>query len=134
MTTWSPAMSAKAEASGADASLNWRESSDPRKECCQFDFSGRRYIAHRIAGTTEIIKLSKRERTNRGGVQYRPLSMKGKAARLVLDFIECPKPRVAPSAGRISRPIGAAFLKKFTDNALASAEMGFGFPSSTNGS
>jgi len=60
--------------SAADARLNWRESADPRKECCQFDFNGRRYIAHRAV-------------TNRGGVQYWPLSMKGEAARSVLDFM-----------------------------------------------
>jgi len=79
-------MNAKADAYGAD-SLVWRESADPRKECCQFDFNGRRYIAHRAAGTTEVEIVSKRERTNRGGVQYWPLSMKGKAARVVLDFM-----------------------------------------------
>lgn len=65
--------------------MNWRTSADPRKECCQFEHNGRRYIAHRLTGTTEIIGVAKRERTNRAGVQYVPLSIKGAAARKVLE-------------------------------------------------
>lgn len=72
--------------------ITWKEAAGDirpgvKTEVCKFDFNGRRYIALRAAGSSDVLRLSKRERTNRSGVQYWPLNLSGKAARVVLDFM-----------------------------------------------
>jgi len=57
-----------------------------KTEVCKFDYNGRRYLAYRdTAGN--LLAISKRERSNRQGVFYTRLNLKGAAARKILPLL-----------------------------------------------
>lgn len=64
--------------------LHWTRSASERGlEVCDLSYQGRRYCLYRDASLA-IVKVYKRERTNRLGAYYQPLAIRGKAAQGVI--------------------------------------------------